>query len=346
MPAERTAAPDGTALRVALWRALHVQVDPPPHVLEDEVGLLLAAPEEGWRQRPDMDAEATRRAPRLHRCPRALHRGSRRGTGWPWHWPVRHPRRRSRYLRPTQTRNRLRLANIRGRPTGRTGLEAAAPDRHRIRHPRISEVRAGRFRNRLVLVGEARDRRLRFGSADHHGLLAGVTMYLQQGCDHDDAAPGRRARPRLHAASCRSCCRWNSSTHKSAPSAWQRSRPRRLPGTPFISFFSPTEMLALARDAGFRQVEPVSASSLAERYFAGRTDGSSSVERRGAAGRDDLSRRHAACFSLPAASSACERSARMSSICSMPIGQAHIAVRNAGRELLLGGSCECVVEAG
>ncbi len=32
-------APDTTAVRVALWRAMHVQVDPPPHVLEDEFGL-------------------------------------------------------------------------------------------------------------------------------------------------------------------------------------------------------------------------------------------------------------------------------------------------------------------
>ena len=45
---------DSTAVRVALWRALHVQVDPPPHVLEDEVGLKLAAPDDGWRSRPDM----------------------------------------------------------------------------------------------------------------------------------------------------------------------------------------------------------------------------------------------------------------------------------------------------
>jgi hypothetical protein len=42
---------------------------------------------------------------------------------------------------------------------------------------------------------------------------------------------------------------------------------------PFISFFSPTEMLGLARDAGFRKVEHVSAATLAQRYFAGRTDG-------------------------------------------------------------------------
>jgi O-methyltransferase involved in polyketide biosynthesis len=49
-------APDPTAVRVALWRALHVEVDPLPHVLEDEVGLQLAAPGAGWRDRPDMSA--------------------------------------------------------------------------------------------------------------------------------------------------------------------------------------------------------------------------------------------------------------------------------------------------
>ena len=50
------AQPDSTAVRTALWRAMHVPVDPPPHVLEDEVGLKLAAPDDGWRDRPDMDA--------------------------------------------------------------------------------------------------------------------------------------------------------------------------------------------------------------------------------------------------------------------------------------------------
>jgi O-methyltransferase involved in polyketide biosynthesis len=44
-------------------------------------------------------------------------------------------------------------------------------------------------------------------------------------------------------------------------------------GTPFISFFTPAEMLTLARDAGFRKVEHVSSATLAQRYFAGRTDG-------------------------------------------------------------------------
>lgn len=52
---------DHTAVRVALWRALHVRADPPPHVLVDEIGLRLAGPDEGWRARPDMDVDATRR---------------------------------------------------------------------------------------------------------------------------------------------------------------------------------------------------------------------------------------------------------------------------------------------
>jgi methyltransferase (TIGR00027 family) len=47
----------------------------------------------------------------------------------------------------------------------------------------------------------------------------------------------------------------------------------RASGTPFISFFAPAEMLALARDAGFRDVHHVSATQLNGRYFANRSDG-------------------------------------------------------------------------
>jgi hypothetical protein len=50
------AAPDSTAVRVALRRAPHVEVDPPPHVLEDEVGLKVVAPDDGWRNRPDISS--------------------------------------------------------------------------------------------------------------------------------------------------------------------------------------------------------------------------------------------------------------------------------------------------
>jgi methyltransferase (TIGR00027 family) len=47
----------------------------------------------------------------------------------------------------------------------------------------------------------------------------------------------------------------------------------RASGTPFISFFTPEEMLRLALDAGFKGVQQVSAAMLAERYFSGRPDG-------------------------------------------------------------------------
>ena len=52
--------PDGTAVRVALWRAQHVEVDALPHVFVDEVGLRLASYDENWRSRPDMDVERMR----------------------------------------------------------------------------------------------------------------------------------------------------------------------------------------------------------------------------------------------------------------------------------------------
>ena len=60
MPDQHAVAPDSTAVRVALWRALHVEVDAPPHVLDDRVGLRLVAPDYPWRERPDMDPQRIR----------------------------------------------------------------------------------------------------------------------------------------------------------------------------------------------------------------------------------------------------------------------------------------------
>jgi methyltransferase (TIGR00027 family) len=47
----------------------------------------------------------------------------------------------------------------------------------------------------------------------------------------------------------------------------------RASGTPFISFFTPEQMLAMAREAGFRETRHVSSAELNRRYFANRTDG-------------------------------------------------------------------------
>ena len=47
----------------------------------------------------------------------------------------------------------------------------------------------------------------------------------------------------------------------------------RASGTPFISYYAPDEILAMAREAGFRSARHVSAADYAQRYFADRTDG-------------------------------------------------------------------------
>ncbi len=51
---KKTKEPDNTAIRTALWRALHVQIDSKPYIIEDEIGLKLINPPNDWQQRPDM----------------------------------------------------------------------------------------------------------------------------------------------------------------------------------------------------------------------------------------------------------------------------------------------------
>ena len=47
----------------------------------------------------------------------------------------------------------------------------------------------------------------------------------------------------------------------------------RASRTPFLSFFTPQEIVTLAREAGFSDARHVSAADLTQRYFADRTDG-------------------------------------------------------------------------
>lgn len=51
MGEESVASPDSTVVRVALWRALHLEVDAPPAVFRGEVGLRLSGPEDEWLER-------------------------------------------------------------------------------------------------------------------------------------------------------------------------------------------------------------------------------------------------------------------------------------------------------
>jgi O-methyltransferase involved in polyketide biosynthesis len=44
-------APEHTAVRVALWRALHVQIDSAPHILTDVIGSQLVNENDLWIER-------------------------------------------------------------------------------------------------------------------------------------------------------------------------------------------------------------------------------------------------------------------------------------------------------
>jgi O-methyltransferase involved in polyketide biosynthesis len=59
------------------------------------------------------------------------------------------------------------------------------------------------------------------------------------------------------------------------------ARGAQASGTPWLSFYAPEEMMAVARDAGFIDARTVSTADLADRYLTGRTDGLSAAEGEG-----------------------------------------------------------------
>jgi methyltransferase (TIGR00027 family) len=271
MAHEQTAAPDSTAVRVALWRALHVLIDPPPHVLEDEVGLELADPDDGWRSRPDMDPDGTR-----------LFRASIVA--------------RARFIEDLVVENT-------GRGLGQYIILGAGLDTFAQRRPQIA-ARLRVFevdqpghqawkRQRLVQLGfgipgwlrlvpvdfEAgeswRDRLAAAGfDADKPAVVAstGVSMYLTRAANI--AALRHVASLAAGSTLVTTFILPLELTDPDVRPGLQRAVDgARASGTPFISFFTPADMLELAREAGFREVRHVSAATLAQRYFADRTDG-------------------------------------------------------------------------
>jgi methyltransferase (TIGR00027 family) len=267
---DKRVAPDDTAVRVALWRALHVEVDPPPHVLEDEVGLKLAAPDGGWRSRPDMSpftrpfrASIVARARFVEDLVAAqAARGVRQyvilGAGL-----------------DTFAQRRTELASH------LIVFEIDRPGPQAWKRQRLVDLNLGipPFL-RLVPVdfeaGDAWWEQLAASGfdAERPAVVAstGVSMYLTK-----DAIA---ATLRQVAALARGSTLVMSfmlpielADSDVRPGIERAEAGARANGTPFISFFTPPEMLTLARDAGFAEVQHVSAATLAQRYFAGRTDG-------------------------------------------------------------------------
>lgn len=264
--------PDHTAVRVALWRALHVQADAQPHVLVDEVGLRLAAPADDWRERPDMDVAGTRtyRAGIVARARfvddlvlERAHHGVTQfvilGAGLDT-FAQRHPGSGTSGLRvfevdrpATQAWKRRRLAE--------EGFDLPpslvfVPCDFESEDAWWRQLTAGGFDPSqpaviastgvsMYLTKEANAATLRRIAGLSQGSVFAMTFQPPLQLLAEDERPGR---------------------------LFVEERAREA-GTPFLSFYSPTQLLDLATQAGFREARHVSGDELNERYFAGRSDG-------------------------------------------------------------------------
>ncbi|HTQ05740.1 MAG TPA: class I SAM-dependent methyltransferase [Polyangiaceae bacterium] len=270
MANEHATEPENTAARVALWRALHVEVDAAPHVFVDEVGVKLVAPPEGWRNRPDMSPfTAPFRASIVARArfvedlvEEALARGVTQyvilGAGL----DTFAERRRDLGSRLSvfeidqpgpQAWKRRRLVELGfGVPPG-------------LRFVPVDFEAGDAWWERLAQAGFAREKPAIIAST-------GVSMYLTKDAilttlrEIAGLAPGTTLAMTFMLPVELADPEFRPSIERAAAGA-------RANGTPFISCFTPAEMLGLARDAGFEHVSHVSATALAERYFAGRADG-------------------------------------------------------------------------
>ncbi len=265
------AAPDSTAARVALWRALHVEVDAPPHVLKDTVGLKLLAPEPGWQQRGDMDPQFTRpfRASIVARArfiedlviehaARGLSQYVILGAGLD-SFAQRRPDVASRLTvfevdqpKPQAWKRRRLIELGWGVPdwlrfvpvdfeTGQSWQDALVATGFDKRKPAIV-VSTGVS---MYLSKEANAATLRQVAGLAPGSMLAMTFLLPLVMADPEVRPGLE----------------------------MAEKGARASGTPFISFFTPSEMLALARENGFRDAQHISADDLTRRYFANRTDG-------------------------------------------------------------------------
>ena len=268
---KRDVAPDSTAARVALWRALHVEADPPPHVLEDRIGLKLLSPDDGWRNRGDMDPQFTRpfRASIVARARfiedlvveqvgHGLSQYVILGAGLD-----------SFVQRRPEIASRLRvfevdqLAPQEWKRQRLIELGFGVPDW--LRFVPVDFEAGGSWRDELVTAG--------FDNSKPAIVVStGVSMYLTK---EANAATLREVAALAQGSTLAMTflLPLEMADPEVRPGLEMAEKGARASGTPFISFFTPPEILALAHEAGFEEARHVSAADLTERYFMGRTDG-------------------------------------------------------------------------
>ena len=263
--------PDNTAVRTALWRALHVEVDAPPPVLDDLIGLQLVAPDPGWRDRPDMDPSFTS--------------GFRASIVA-----------RARFVEDLvveQVERGVDQYVILG-----AGLDTFAERRadlgDRLHVFEIDQPATQAWkRERLVELGFGVPDRLHLVPVDFEsgeswwdGLLAngfdagrpavvastGVSMYLTR--DATVALLGQLVALAPGSTIVMTfLLPMDLLDPADRPGLEMSMRGAQASGTPFVSFYAPDEMVAMCTAAGFADVRHVSGRDLTERYFTGRPDG-------------------------------------------------------------------------
>jgi len=264
-------APDSTAARVALWRALHVHVDAVPHVLEDEIGLKLLAPDANWRNRGDMDPQFTRpfRASIVARA-RFIEDLVVEQTGLGV----------SQYV--ILGAGLDSLAQRRPELASRlTVFEVDPPGPQAWKRQRLIELGFGvpdwlRFVSVDFEAGESWRQRLVAAGFDESKpavvVSTGVSMYLTK---EANAATLREvaALARGSTFAMTFLLPLDMASPDVRLGLEMAEKGARASGTPFISFFTPQQMQAMALEAGFGEARHVSAVDLTQRYFAARTDG-------------------------------------------------------------------------
>ncbi|MFI1380075.1 class I SAM-dependent methyltransferase [Embleya sp. NPDC020886] len=271
MADQRTGAPDSTAVRTALWRALHIRLDAPPYVLEDEIGLRLADPGEDWLRRGDMDPTLTEwfRAAIVARArfiEDLVVEQADRGVG---QYVILGAGLDTFAQRRPEIASRLRVFEV-DRPEPQVWkrrrldeLGFGVPDWLRL--VPVDFEAGGSWWDRLTAAG--------FDAEQPAVVVStGVALYLSREANEAtlrrlaELAPGSTL----------------AMTFQLPPQLLDPDkragfevavRGARESGTPFVSFFAPEEMLALAREAGFPQARHVSAADLNDRYFTDRPDG-------------------------------------------------------------------------
>jgi len=267
---EPVAAPDSTAVRVALWRALHIAIDSPPHVFEDQVGVKLAAPEDGWENRPDMSA-FTRpfRASIVARARFIEDLVTEQAEQGVVQYVILGAGLDIFAQRRPELASRMHVFEI-----DRPGPQAWKRQRlidlgygipSYLRLVPVDFERGGSWWEQLTSSGFDSERPAVVAST-------GVSMYLTR--DANMATLRQIAALARGSTLAMSFLLPIEMTDPEVRPGMERAvAGAQASGTPFISFFTPEEMLTLARDAGFEKVQHVSSAVLAQRYFSARTDG-------------------------------------------------------------------------